>query len=207
VGLVELLLGELEACERHSAEIFAYSVEKKVDQIRRFGAVINACARAMRNPSEENIASIRAGIDANHRAGTSMLDSIFISQLVEAALKANDVPGAEAALQEGLTFVEQSGEWFWHAELHRLDGQIALKQPQPDRAKAEACFLKAIDVARSQEARLLELRAATDLARLWRETGSPNDPRALLEPALAAIEGGEGTRDVRNARALLTELV
>jgi hypothetical protein len=52
---------------------------------------------------------------------------------------------------------------------------------------------------------MLELRAATDLARLWREAGAPNDPRALLEPILAAIEGGETTRDVRNARALLAE--
>ncbi len=119
---------------------------------------------------------------------------------------AGDVTGAEAALQEAFAFVEQSGERFWLAELHRLDGQLALKRPEPDRARAEACFLKAIDIARSQEARLLELRAATDLARLWRDTGSPNDPRALLEPILAAIEGGETTRDVRNARALLAEI-
>ena len=126
--------------------------------------------------------------------------------LAEALLAAGDVTGAEAALQEGFAFVEQSGERFWLAELHRLDGQIALKRPEPDRARAEACFLKAIEIARSQEARLLELRAATDLARLWRDTGSPNDPRALLEPILAAIEGGETTRDVRNARALLAEI-
>ncbi len=54
---------------------------------------------------------------------------------------------------------------------------------------------------------MLELRAATDLAQLWRNTGSSRDPRALMEPILAAIEGGETTRDVRNARALLAELV
>ena len=129
-----------------------------------------------------------------------------MSQLAEALLMAGDVAGAEAALQEAFAFVEQSGERFWLAELHRLDGQIALKRPEPDRARAEACFLQAIEIARSQEARLLELRAATDLARLWRDTGSPNDPRALLEPILAAIEGGETTRDVRNARALLAEI-
>jgi hypothetical protein len=53
---------------------------------------------------------------------------------------------------------------------------------------------------------MLELRAATDLARLWRDTGSSNDPRVLLEPILATIEEGDGTRDVRNARALLAEI-
>ena len=84
--------------------------------------------------------------------------------------------GAEAVLQEAFAFVEQSGERFWLADLHRFDGQIALKRPEPDRARAEACFLKAIDIARSQEARLLELRAATDLARLWRDAGSPEIP-------------------------------
>jgi hypothetical protein len=53
---------------------------------------------------------------------------------------------------------------------------------------------------------MLELRAATDLARLWGDAGSSNDPRALLDPILAAIEGGENKRDVRNARALLAEI-
>jgi predicted ATPase len=72
---------------------------------------------------------------------------------------------------------------------------------------ASASFLKAIEIARSQEARILELRAATDLARLWRDSGSDGDPHALLMPMLDAIEGGETTRDVRNARALLAELV
>ena len=57
-----------------------------------------------------------------------------------------------------------------------------------------------------QEAGMLELRAATDLARLWHDTGSSNDPRVLLEPILATIEEGDGTRDVRNARALLAEI-
>jgi hypothetical protein len=71
---------------------------------------------------------------------------------------------------------------------------------------AEACFRKAMDVARSQQGRLLELRAANDLARLWRDSGSGNDPRALLEPVLAAIEGGVAARDVRCACELLAEL-
>jgi predicted ATPase len=99
------------------------------------------------------------------------------------------VSGADAILREAFAFTQQSGERFWLAELHRLDGQFALKRPATDLVKAEACFLAAIDIARGQEARILELRAAIDLARLWRATGSPNDLRALLEPILAAIEG------------------
>jgi predicted ATPase len=144
---------------------------------------------------------------AYHRTGAHRVDAVFISHLADALLMTGDVMGAEAALQEAFDFIDQSGERFWLAELHRLDGQVALKRPEPDRARAEACFLQAIEIARSQEARLLELCAATDLARLWRDIGSDRDPRALLEPILAAIEGGETTRDVRNARALLAELV
>jgi predicted ATPase len=120
---------------------------------------------------------------------------------------AGDLAGAEADLENGFAFVEQSGERYWLADLHRLSGHVALKRPEPDRLVAEACFVKAIEVAHGQEARLLELRAATDLARLWRDTRSGKDPRALLEPILAAIEGGAAARDVRNARALLAEFV
>ena len=202
----EFLSGDLEACERHAAELIAYCAEKKVAQFGLMGGLHLAFARAMREPRQENVAAIRAAIDEWHRSGARLWDSLHLSQLAEALLKAGDAKGAETALREGFAFVEQSGERFWLAELHRLDGHIALERTEPDRPRAEASFLKAIDIARSQEARMLELRAATDLARLWRDTGSPNDSHALLEPILAAIEGGETTRDVRNARALLAGL-
>jgi len=116
------------------------------------------------------------------------------------------VEQAETDLTQGFAFVAQSGERFWLAELHRLSGQLALKRAEPDRLHAETCFRKAIDVARSQQGRLLELRAANDLARLWREGKSNNDLRALLEPILSAIEGGAGSPDVHNARELLAAL-
>ena len=122
-------------------------------------------------------------------------------------LLVGDARGAGSTLHEAFAFVEQSGERFSLADLHRVDDQIALKRLERDTTRAEASFLKAIEVARAQEARMLELRTATDLARLWGEAGSPNNPRALLEPILAQIEGGETTRDVRNARALLAKVV
>ena len=81
-----------------------------------------------------------------------------------------------------------------------------MRREPPDSARAEACFREAIAVARSQEARLLELRAATDLARLWQGARTTAEIRALIEPILAMIEGGETAPDVRNARKLLSEL-
>jgi class 3 adenylate cyclase/tetratricopeptide (TPR) repeat protein len=203
---MEFVLGDLEACERRSAELVAYCTEKKVESVRPAGVAHLARARAAREPSAENIAALRAAIDAWRRSGAGLGQSIFIAALGEALLAAGDTIGAEAALQEGFAFVAQSGETLFLADLHRLEGRIALERAQPDRTRAEASFLKAIEIARDQEARLLELRAATDLARLWRDAGAPNDPHALLEPILAAIEGADRARDVRNARALLAEV-
>jgi tetratricopeptide (TPR) repeat protein len=203
---LELHFGDLEACERHSAELVTYCVEKKVEQWRYLGLLYYACARATREPTEENIAALRTALAAKHASGAFQLDSFLMAHLAQALLTAGEVTGAEAALKEAFAFVEQSGERYWLADLHRVEGRIALERPEPDHPRAAACFLQAIEVAQRQEARMLELRAATDLARLWRDTGSNDDPRMLLEPILAAIQGGENKRDVRYAHALLAEI-
>jgi class 3 adenylate cyclase/tetratricopeptide (TPR) repeat protein len=202
----KLVLGDLDGLERDSAELAAFCAEKRVEQIRLLASLFQAYARAMREPVERNIAGLRASLVALRRSGGNAGSSIIICHLAEALLKAGDLEGAKAALEDGFAFVEQSGERYWLAGLHRLSGHVALKQPEPDRLRAEDCFKKAIEIARGQEARLLELRAAVDLAQLWRDTGSDSDPRAMLEPILATLEGGEMTCDVRNARALLAEL-
>jgi len=113
---------------------------------------------------------------------------------------------AQALLNEAFAFVERTGVANALADLHRVEGLVALKRPNPDPARAAECFLKAIEIAHDQDARPAELRAATYLAKLWRGVGSSHDPRALLAPVLAAIEGGERTRDVRRARAFLAEI-
>jgi tetratricopeptide (TPR) repeat protein len=185
----EVHFGDLEACERHSAELIAHCTEKRVGQYRVVGAIFHTYARATREPTGANIAAYRAAIDTHHGSGARLGDTFFISMLAEALLAAGDVKGAQAALKEAFAYVEGSGEHYRFADLHRVEGQIALKQSAPDRAKAEACFLQAIESARSQEARMLELRAANDLARLWRETNSPK-----RSPAAA---GADPRRDRR----------
>jgi predicted ATPase len=121
-------------------------------------------------------------------------------------LSAGDVASAETLLQEAFALVDDRGERGLLSMLHRVDGLVAVKRTEPDLARAEACFLEAIDIAHRQEARMYELAAACDLARLWRDTGLNLDRRALLEPILATIEGGEAHPIVRNGRALLAEL-
>jgi hypothetical protein len=203
----ELLFGDLEICERRSEELVAHCVKTNVEHFRRIGAVYIACSRVKREPTPRNFAAFHSEIKAKGRFGSRSSESLLYAQVAEVMSASGHFMEAEAALQEGVDFVEQSGERYWLAELHRIEGQIAIKRPERDWARAKVCFLKAIEIAHGQAARLLELRAATDLARLWRDTGSPNDLRELLEPILAAIEGGETTRDVRAARALLAEIV
>jgi predicted ATPase len=200
-----LLWRDLEALERYAEELVAYCNEKGLKVYRAFGAVHSAFARAMCDPSPEGARAVEAAIAGLHRSGARAFDSVHFSQLAESFLVADDVSRADATLREAFSFVDQSGERFWLAELYRLDGQIALKSSEPDRARAEICS-KAIDVARSQGARLLELRATTDLARLRNHAGSADSPRAMLELILAAIDDGENLKDVREARALLSTL-
>jgi predicted ATPase len=201
---VALLAGDAEACEQHSADLVAFCTEKKVHQFRLFGGMTLASARSMREPTAQNIEALRSAIDDQHRSGAHLGDTLFLAQLGEALLRVGDLAGCEAALKGAFDFAEQFGERFWVPDLHRIEGVLRLEQADPKRA--EAAFLKAIEVARTQEARMHELRAVVDLARLWRGTGSIHDPLLLLQHGLSEIEGGQNSRHVRAARSFLAEL-
>ena len=202
----KLVLGDLAALEHDCAELVIYCTEKKVEQIRLLAILLSTYARSMHAPVQTNIAALREALAALEQSGGRAGSSIFFCCLAQALMAAGNLDGAEQALQDGFTFVEQSGEHYWLADLHRLRGRIALSRTVPDSACAEACFTTAIRVARGQDGRLLELRAATDLARLWRDIRSSHDAHALLQPILGTIEGGEAALDVRTARGLLDEL-
>ena len=105
--------------------------------------------------------------------------------------------------------VDQAGrmeaQWI-EADLHRLRGELLLALPEPERPAAEACFLRALAVAREQGARLWKLRAATSLARLWQAQGRCVEARDLLASVHGWFTEGLDTRDLRDAKALLDEL-
>jgi predicted ATPase len=92
------------------------------------------------------------------------------------------------------------------AELHRLESELLLALPQPDKAKVEKCFRQAIAVAREQDAKMWELRAATSLSRLWAGQGKRAMAHDLLAPIYGWFTEGFETADLRDAKALLDEL-
>ena len=105
-----------------------------------------------------------------------------------------------------MNVVETTKERWYEAEVHRIAGEIALLSPERDGAKAEAYFERALAVARKQQAKSWELRAAMCLARLWRDQGRQNEARQLLAPIYGWFTEGFDTLDLRGASALLDEL-
>ena len=113
---------------------------------------------------------------------------------------------ARRCIDDAIDKVERSKEKWCEAEVHRIAGEIALKSPQPDAAKAETYFERALAIARQQQSKSWELRAATSMARLWRDQGKRDEARDLLAPVYGWFTEGFDTLDLKEAKALLDEL-
>jgi predicted ATPase len=111
-----------------------------------------------------------------------------------------------AVLADALTLVETSGERWYEAELHRLKGVLLLQQNSDHQAEAERCFHHALTIARAQQAKSFELRAAVSLARLWQQQGKRQEAQDLLAPVYGWFTEGFDTADLKDAKALLDEL-
>ena len=105
-----------------------------------------------------------------------------------------------------MTVAETTREKWCDAEIDRVAGEIALKSPEAGPLKAEEYFERALAVARKQQAKSWELRAAMSLARLWRDQGKPQQARELLGPVYGWFTEGFDTRDLKDAKALLEQL-
>lgn len=155
---------------------------------------------------EEGMTQIRQGMLLWQTTGAELARPLFLSMQAAAYGKAGQPTAGLLVLAEALALADSHGERFWEAELHRLKGELLLARPEISPPEAEACFHQALDVARRQQAKSLELRAALSLARLWQRQGK----RAEAQPLLAAVYGwfteGFDTADLQEARALLEEL-
>jgi len=137
------------------------------------------------------------------------MDTGYLAVLAEGYGRRGQPEVGLTVLSEALAAVDQSGVRFYEAELYRLKGEFLLVQAGTEHEvqEAEACFQQALAVARRQQAKWLELRAATSLSRLWQHQGKRDAARHLLAEIYGWFTEGFETPDLREAKALLAELV
>ena len=138
--------------------------------------------------------------------GAALLVPYFCTLLADVSGDLGHPEESLQALAEAYTLVEQQELHYWEAEVCRLRGVLLLRQTGTPPAEAEAWLQRALDVARRQEAKALELRAAMSLSRLWQQQGKPAAARALLAPIYGWFTEGFDTADLQEAKTLLEEL-
>jgi class 3 adenylate cyclase/predicted ATPase len=188
------------------------------------GTVVRGWALAEQGQGEEGVSQIRHGLATCQAIGVGLFKSYHLALLAEVYGKAGRADEGLAALDEALTVIDTSGERFYEAELYRLKGELTLAQssvqslassvqnphsafriPQSE-AEAEHCFLKALEIARRQQAKSLELRAVMSLSRLWQQQGKKDEAHRMLADIYSWFTEGFDTQDLKDAKALLEEL-
>ena len=155
---------------------------------------------------EDGIAMIRRGTAAARDTGSEAFRPYFLALLADACATAGSPVDGLAAVAEALDTAVKTGERFYEAELYRLKGELLRRREHNDAGSPEECLVKALEVARRQGARSLELRAAVSVSRLWREHGREADARRTLIDACSGFTEGLDTVDLREAQALLNAM-
>jgi predicted ATPase len=193
------------ACEQAEAAV-ALSTEQGFTQWAAWGTSLRGWALAMHGQGEDEMAQVRWGITAWRATGAAVIVPYFCTLLAEIYDHLGHTEDGLQALAEAHTLVEQHEERWWEAEIHRLRGVVLLRQPGTPQEEAEAWLRRALDVARRQEAKSLELRAAMSLSRLWQQQGKQAEARTLLAPIYDWFTEGFDTADLQEAKALLETL-
>jgi len=176
-----------------------------------WGTILQGWVLAEQGQEEEGIAHIRQGLASWRATGSAVWQPYFLALLAEAYWKVGQAEEGLTLLAEALVVVDKTGERYYEAELYRLRGELTLAQSSvqglESRVKeAEECFLKALDIARKQQAKSLELRAATSLARLWQQQGKSKEAHQMLAEIYGWFTEGFDTKDLQDAKVLLDAL-
>jgi class 3 adenylate cyclase len=204
VAVIEQFRRDPESAQRHIADAEALAAEQRLALF--FDArVLRGGVLVAQNMARNAVAQIEEGLAARQRPGANRLARPYgLGLLSEARAQLGDHDGALAAAAEGLAAAAESGERWWEAELHRLKGIHLVSRR--GLAEAQLSFEQALRVARAQQAKSLELRAATSLARLWGEQGRRAEAQELLAPVYGWFTEGFDTADLKDAALLLAEL-
>ena len=190
--------------EERSTAAIASAQERSLAMVVAVGRIMRGAARAMLDPGDEYLAEIRRALVAYRATGARLQMTYHLVLLAQALADCDRHGEGLGALREAAALAEETGERFAEAEIHRVEGNLLLAENGS--AEAEACYVRALEVARAQEARSLELRAAGDLARLWVGQGRRAEAHDLLAPVYGWFTEGFDTADLKEAKALLDEL-
>jgi predicted ATPase len=187
-------------------ELVALAEEKGTLFWKGFGMMNQGCVCALSGQPSDAVRMITSGLAAQKLTGATLWMPFFLSYLARAYAELGNFEEALHSIGEAITTVETTKEKWCEAEVHRTAGEITLLALKPDAAQAEVHFRHALAVARQQQAKSWELRAAMSLARLWRDQGKQQQARDLLAPVYKWFTEGFDTLDLKEAKALQEEL-
>jgi class 3 adenylate cyclase/predicted ATPase len=205
-SLTYSLCGSYSAANARLDEDRELANEKGAALWKAFGMLSQGCVLALTGKSSDAVQTITAGLAEFRATGSTFWTPLFLSYLAKAYAELRQLDDAWRGIDEVLTAVQATKETLCEAEVHRVAGEIALLSPERDVAKAEAYFERALTVARAQQAKSWELRAAMSMARLWRDQGKKRQARELFDPVYDWFTEGFDTRDLKEAKALLDGL-
>jgi predicted ATPase len=194
---------DVERTGATAERLLALSTEKGLPAFAGWARILCGWTRTRRGQTEQGIADLRQGLATVRALRANLAHTAYLIMLAEASAYAGQPEEGLQAVADAQDRATATGESYWQPEIHRLKGELLFQHDPTSVAAAEACFHQALEAARQQQARSLELRAAMSLARLWDKQGKTQAAGELLSPVYAAFTEGFQTPDLQAARALL----
>jgi predicted ATPase len=204
-SVLHALRGEWAIAQAYAEQCLAISEQHGFRQWLGLSRAIRGICAAALDTSVSRLDEVKGALDEYQRAGYQLGITAQFVLLCPALLLRNEPEPALEAIDHGLSIVSHNSERFFEAELYRLKARALLLRGAPD-AEAESLLDQALRTARGQQARSLELRAATDLARLWMKQGKRAEALDILGSIYGRFSEGFDTRDVKEAKAVLAQL-
>jgi len=200
---VYYLRGDHKSLAEHSAIVARLADEQGLGLWQALGSIYVGWSRGEDGATDEAIDLMRAGLTKYRAAGAGLGMPLYFLSLAKTEARAGNRSDAQRLVGEAQAVIDRGEEGWLSAEVQRLAGETALLSPEPDLVKVQTHFERAIAVAREQQAKLWELRAAMSMARLWRDHGKSQQARDLLGPVYSRFSEGFDTFDLQDAKALL----
>jgi len=196
---------EVQAVRERAEALIQFATEKGYPLWKAWGTFLHGWALVEQGDRNEGIAQLRQALEDCSSMEILMFPTYSLALLAEAHSKAGQAKEGLIVLGEALERAHKSGERLHEAELYRINGELLLMQGAAE-PKGEECFHQALEVARDQNAKALELRAAMSLSRLWQKQGKKEDARTLLGEIYGWFTEGFETADLKEAKVLLEAL-